>query len=133
EDTEWLEAKASAEQNAAATRFAEQAARFNSVKVDAVTRRKLDLLKRSLTLPAPDRPGAAEELSTIASHLDSTYSTGKFVFKGKSITLDDAETLMAESRDPADLKALWEGWHSIAPPMKGDYAKLVGLANEGSR
>jgi peptidyl-dipeptidase A len=133
DDSEWLEAKAVAEFTETATRYAKQASRYNGVKVDAVTRRKLDLLKRGITLPSPDRPGAAEELSTLASHLDSTYSTGKFTYKGKSITLDDATTIMAESRDPAETRALWEGWHSIAPPMKADYAKLVGLANEGAR
>jgi peptidyl-dipeptidase A len=133
EDSEWLEAKANAEISAAQTRYAKEAARFNGVDVDPVVRRKLDLLKRSITLPSPDRPGAAEELATIASHLDSTYSTGKFVFKGKPITLDDAETILAESRDPAVTKALWEGWHSISPVMKPEYAKLVSLANEGSR
>ena len=74
EDTQWLEAKAGAEQNEMATRLAKQAARYNAVKVDAVTRRKLDLLKRSLVLPAPDRPGAADALATIASRLDSTIS-----------------------------------------------------------
>ena len=133
DDTQWLEAKANAEQNVVATRYAKQAARFNAVKVDPVTRRKLDLLKRSLTLPAPDRPGAAQELATLSSRLGSIYSTGKFVYKGKTITLDDAEVLMAASRDPAELKALWEGWHAIAPPMKGDYVKLVALSNEGAR
>jgi peptidyl-dipeptidase A len=39
---------------------------------------------------------------------------------------------MADSRDPAELKAVWEGWHSISPVMRGDYARLVALANEGS-
>lgn len=133
DDTVWLEAKATAELTEAATAYAKQAARFNATKVDPVTRRKLDLLKRSLTLPAPARPGAAEELATIASRLDSTYSTGKFVYQGKTITLDDAETLLAAARDPDETKALWEGWHTISPVMRADYAKLVGLANEGSR
>jgi len=132
EDTQWLEAKAGAEQNALATKLAKQAARFNGVTVDPVTARKLKLLKLYLTLPAPDRPGAATELANLSTKLDSTYSTGKFTYKGKTLTLNDAEDLMASSRDPAELKALWEGWHSIAPPMRDDYAKLVTLANEGS-
>ena len=34
------------------------------VEVDAVTRRKLTILKRAIVLPAPAREGAAEELST---------------------------------------------------------------------
>ena len=118
EDTKWLEAKAGAEQNEMATRLAKQAARYNAVKVDAVTRRKLDLLKRSLVLPAPNRPGAADALATIASRLDSTYSTGKFSYAGKTLTLNDAEDILASSRDPAVTKAVWEGWRTISPqPM----------------
>jgi peptidyl-dipeptidase A len=133
EDTQWLEAKAGAEQNEMATRLAKQAARYNAVKVDAVTRRKLDLLKRSLVLPAPDRPGAADALATIASRLDSTYSTGKFTYNGKTLTLNDAEDILATSRDPAVTKAVWEGWRTISPPMRKDYAELISMANEGSR
>ncbi len=133
EDTQWLEAKAGAEQNEMATRLAKQAARYNAVKVDAVTRRKLDLLKRSLVLPAPDRPGAADALATIASRLDSTYSTGKFSYNGKTLTLNDAEDILATSRDPAVTKAVWEGWRTISPPMRKDYAELISMANEGSR
>ncbi len=133
EDTQWLEAKAGAEQNEMATRLAMQAARYNGVKLDAVTRRKLDLLKRSLVLPAPNRPGAADRLATLASKLDSTYSTGKFTYQGKSLTLNDAENILATSRDPNETKAVWEGWRTISPPMKADYAELVSMANEGSR
>ncbi|MFN3857006.1 MAG: M2 family metallopeptidase [Caulobacter sp.] len=133
EDTMWLEAKATAEYTTLSTRLAMEAAKFDKVEVDPATRRKLDILKRALVLPAPQRPGAAEEMATIGSRMDSVYSTGKFDHKGKPITLDDASALMASSRDPAELKALWEGWHSIAPPIKDDYAKLVTLANEGSQ
>jgi len=132
DDTQWLEAKAGAEQNALATKLAKQAARFNGVTVDPVTARKLKLLKLYLTLPAPDRPGAATELANLATKLDSTFSTGKFTYKGKTLNLNDAEDILRTSRDPAELKAVWEGWHSVAPPMRDDYAKLVTLANEGS-
>jgi peptidyl-dipeptidase A len=40
---------------------------------------------------------------------------------------------MRTSRDPAELKKLWEGWHAITPPMREDYVRLVNLANEGAR
>lgn len=133
EDTQWLEAKASAEYNDLQTRYAVEAARFNNTPVDAVTRRKLDILKRNLVSPAPQRPGAADELATIQSRLDSIYSTGKFQYGGKALTLSDAEDIMRDRRDPAELKAIWEGWHSISPQMRGDYAKLVALSNEGAK
>ncbi len=27
----------------------------------------------------------------------------------------------------------WTGWHSVAPPMRDEYQRLVELANEGAR
>jgi peptidyl-dipeptidase A len=133
DDTQWLETKASGEYNALASRLARESARFNDVRTDPVTRRKLMMLQRFLVLPAPSRAGAAEELAALGTKLDSTYSTGKFTFKGKQITLNDAEDVLASSRNPADLKAVYEGWRTVSPPMKDDYARLVTLANEGSR
>ncbi|OHB34915.1 MAG: peptidyl-dipeptidase [Phenylobacterium sp. RIFCSPHIGHO2_01_FULL_70_10] len=133
EDTQWLEAKAVGEEKALATKLAMEAARYDGVAVDPVTARKLMLLKLYLVLPAPAREGAAAELAALESGLDSTYSTGKFDYKGRQITLNDAEDILRESRDPAELKAVWEGWRTVSPPMRADYAQLVALANEGSK
>ncbi|MET3837112.1 peptidyl-dipeptidase A [Brevundimonas sp. UYEF29] len=132
-DTMWLESKANAEATELQVQLANQAAKFNDVQVDPVVRRKLNLLRLSLVLPAPNRPGAAEELAQITTRLDSTYSTGKFDFKGKPITLDEASLILADSRDPAETKALYEGWRTISPVMRDDYARMVEIANEGSR
>jgi peptidyl-dipeptidase A len=133
EDTQWLEAKANAESSELATKLALESAKFNGVAVDPVTARKLKLLKLAQVSPPPNRPGAADELSQILTRMDSTYSTGKFAYKGKQITLNDAEDVLRESRDPAELKAAWEGWHSVSPAIKADYAKFVALSNEGAR
>jgi len=133
EDTQWLQARASAESNTLQTRYARDAAQFDAVETNPVIRRKLDILKKAITLPAPTRPGAAQELATINSRLEAAYSTGKFSHRGKPIALDDAEEIMRASRDPDELKAIWEGWHSIAPPMRDDYSKMVTLGNEGAR
>ncbi|MBL8770469.1 MAG: M2 family metallopeptidase [Phenylobacterium sp.] len=133
EDTQWIEAKVGGEQKELFTRLAKEAARFDGVAADAATARKLKLLKLFLSLPAPDRPGAAAEVAQLTTKLDSIYSTGKLQVGGKTLTLNDAEDVLAESRDPAQLKAVWEGWHAVATPMKGDYAKLAGLLNEGAR
>ena len=133
-DTNWLAAKAGAESTALSVRHAKEAARFDHVKVDAVTRRKLELLKRALTLPPSSRPGAAQELANIRSRLVSDYSTARFVYQGKTLTLDDMEEILRTSRDPSETRTLWEGWRAVSSPqMKGDYVRLVALANEGSR
>ena len=133
-DTNWLVAHANAENTDLAVRLAKEAARFDHVKLDDVTRRKLYLLKQELTLPASSRPGASQELSDIRARLNSAYSTAKFTYNGKSLTLDDMEDILRTSRDPNETRALWEGWRVVSSPqMKDDYTKLVALANEGSR
>ena len=132
-DTEWLQTKADAALTEATVKLSVGAAKFNDVDADAVTRRKLNLMRLSQPLPAADEPGAAEALSEVSTRLDSAYATGKFTYKGKTYTLDDASNIMATSRDPVLLRAMWEGWMSIATPMKDDYAKLAQLSNAGAR
>ena len=134
DDTDWLAAKANAESTDMSVKYAKEAARFDHVKVDPVTRRKLYLLKQALVLPASSKPGASDELATIQARLDSDYSTAKFVYNGKTLTLDDMEDILRTSRDPNETRALWEGWRAVSSPqMKNDYTRLVTLANEGSR
>jgi peptidyl-dipeptidase A len=133
DDTLWLQAKVRAEMSRLHVANAKEAARFDRVAVDPVTRRKLDILKRSLSFPAPDRPGAAQEMANLSVKIGALYSTGKLRYQGKELTLDDISDVMRDSRDPAELKTLWEGWHAVAPPMRADYARLLGLANEGAR
>jgi len=96
-------------------------------------RRKMDGLKRGSEFPAPDRNGAAKQLSTIMTSLNSTYGTGEFEYKGKSITLGEASDIIASSDDPEELQKVWEGWRTVSPSMKDDYAKMVKIINEGSR
>ncbi|HYF23252.1 MAG TPA: M2 family metallopeptidase, partial [Caulobacteraceae bacterium] len=133
QDTMALESEVNAEFTELGVKLAKQAARYNDVQVDPVVRRKLNLLRGGLVLPAPDRPGAADELAQITTRLDSTYATGKFEYKGKQITLDDASDMLAASRNPAETKALYEGWRTISPVMRDDYARMVEIANEGSQ
>ena len=133
DDTMWLQARVRADMSRLRVANAKQAADFNRVEVDPVTRRKLDFLKQGLFLPPPDRPGAAQEMASLSVKIGSIYSTGKFTYRDKTLTLDDIEDVMRSSRDPAELKTLWEGWHAISPAMRADYARLISLANEGAR
>lgn len=132
-DTMWLESRVNAQYTELQVELANGAARFNDVQVPADVRRKLNLLRLGIVLPAPNRPGAAAELADITTRLDSTYATGKFQYQGREITLDEAGVLIADSRDPAQTKALYEGWRTVSPVMAADYARMVEIANEGSR
>ncbi len=133
-DTQWLEAKAGERYAKLATRLSKQSKHFNGLKtLPADMLRKLDIIKRLNPFPAPDKPGAAKELSTIMADLGARYGEGKFKIDGKTLTLGDAEEIMAHSRDPKELQAVWEGWRTISPAMKKEYARMVEITNEGSR
>lgn len=78
--TEDTEAAASAEDDAIsrmASRLAERARLYDSVEVDPVLRRKLELLKRGALLPAPHDPAQASELARLAATMNGLYGTGQ--------------------------------------------------------
>jgi len=131
-DTSYLTAKIGAEANELGVKYAKQAARFDHTPVDPVTRRKLTLMKLAVTLPAPDRPGAAKEEADLEAKLTTLYSTGSATIDGKTLRLDELDDAIAAVRDPAKSKEIWEKWHAIAPPMKDDYVRLTALLNEGA-
>jgi peptidyl-dipeptidase A len=116
-------------------RYAGEAARFNAVPgLDFDTRRKLDLLRGGLVLPAPVTPGAAAELNTIATRLNSTYGKGRGTFQGKEMNGNDLEEKMGTVRNPEQLKEMWASWHTnVGRPMRADYARLVEIANQGAK
>jgi len=134
DDTEAIAARADAEHTALQVRLAKGAARFDTVKgLSPDTRRKLDLLKLTITLPAPDTPGAGDELSRIATRLQSLYGKGKGTLRGQPINGSDIEKEMGSNRSPAELKEMWTSWHDkVGGPMRGDYAKMAAIANRGA-
>jgi peptidyl-dipeptidase A len=135
EDTDAVAARVGAQGTEMSVRFATQAAKFQAVPgLSFDTRRKLDILRGGITLPAPTTAGAATELNTIATRLNSAYGKGKGTLKGQPINGSDIEAKMATSRDPAELSEMWASWHTnVGAPMRDDYTKLVKIANEGAR
>ncbi len=132
-DTDWLASNIGARATELGVKYAKQAATFDGIDVPADARRKLELLKLGLTLPAPETPGAAQELADITTRLGSTYSVGKIEFEGRTVPQSETEVLMRQLRDPAKLEEVWTKWHDYAKGMKADYARMVGIANEGAR
>ncbi len=133
QDTNALAAMAGAQGAKLSTRLANEAKRFNDLSLPTDMRRKMDGLKRGSNFPAPEKEGAAEELAEIMTGLEAAYGTGKFEHNGKTINLGQASDIIASSRDPEELQAVWEGWRTISPPMSGNYSKMVKIVNEGSR
>ena len=135
DDTDALAAKYGAVGTEMSVKFAKQAAQFQTVPgLSFDTKRKLDILRGGLVLPAPTTPGAATELSEIATRLNSTYGKGKGTRNGQPISGNDIEAAMGDSRDPTELKEMWVSWHdNVGKPMRSDYQRMVEIANQGAK
>ncbi len=134
-DTEALDARATLSAVDAITRFAKDATRFDEAEVTPEQRRLLDVLKLSLVMATPSDPREGEELTALVSKMRSMYGTGEFCpDRGEDcLNIDDITRIMAESRDPEELRRVWEGWRTIAPPMRDDYTRFVELSNKGAQ
>jgi peptidyl-dipeptidase A len=132
-DTDWLVANVDARTTELRVKYAKEAVKFDDVEVPADARRKLELLKRALRLPAPSRDGAARELAEITTRMESAYGTGKIEYEGRTVPQSETENLMRTLRDPAKLEEVWTKWHDYAQRTKDDYARMVEIANEGAR
>lgn len=135
-DTEALAAKANERFISAAVRYAKEAVKYEKLNLPDDLKRKIHLLKLATTLPAPSDPALAAEMTKLAAGLESAYGKGRYCPGGdasKCLNIDDITRIMATSRDPRQLYDVWNGWHSIAPPMKKDFTRLVEIANQGAR
>ncbi len=133
-DTEILAAQRNEVALTKAVEYAKAAARFDGVQLPEDVRRQIDLMKRGLTLAAPSDPEKTGELTRLAASLESQYGSGKYCPPGKEcMELGELDNILGRSRDPKELLEAWTGWHSISPPMRDEYARLVEIANEGAR
>ena len=134
QDTELLAAKAAEQFTAAQVEVASEAARFNGLMdLDYGTRRKLNMLRSGIIVPAPMDPARTAEQAEIGAKLSGMYGKGSYCREdGTCLALGELEDIMARSRDAAELLEAWEGWRVIAQPMRPLFARQVELANEGA-
>src|SRR5688500_970552 len=136
-DTEAMDARATQAISDAASRFAKQAVRFDSVEVPADQRRQLNLLKVSLVLATPSDPKESEELTSLVSAMQGVYGRGKWCPDATKpdacMNIDDITKLLASSRNEPEIRRAWEGWHTISPPIKKDYQRFAELSNKGAK
>src|SRR6516225_260626 len=138
DDTSALNAIASQRAADAGVRYAKDAAKFDHVDVDATSRRELDLLRVSLTLATPSNPKEGEELTKIAADMDGEYGKGKWCEDPKKpeacLDIDKITNIMRDTTTgERRLRQVWEGWHTISPPMRSQYVRFVELSNKGSK
>ncbi|HTS28571.1 MAG TPA: M2 family metallopeptidase [Bryobacteraceae bacterium] len=135
DDTETLAAKLDEASIAATVKYAKQSTRFDGLKLDPVTARKIKLLKLSLTIATPANPQESAELTQIVSEMEGAYGKGKYCPSGPQNCkdLEELSKIIAETRDPKQLLDAWTGWHAISRPIRKDFIRYVELANQGAR
>jgi len=137
DDTEALDSRATQAFSDASARFAKDAVRFDKVQLSPDLRRQLDLLKVALVLATPADPKTSEELTQIVSRMRGVYGKGKWcpdpAKPHACHNIDDVTKVLANSRNEPELRREWEGWHTISPPMKKDYARFADLSNQGAK
>ncbi len=135
-DSDALAAKYGAISTEKSVAYANEAARYAQVKgLDPEVARKLDILRTSIVMPAPVRDGVATELNEIATKLGSMYGKGQGSLNGQPINGSDIEAEMGNlDRTPAELAEMWTSWHeNVGAPMREDYLRMVGIANDGAK
>jgi peptidyl-dipeptidase A len=136
DDTDALAARSNGELTEKAVKYALDAAKYAAVPgLDPDVQRKLNIMRNGITLPAPTTPGAAAQLSEITTSLSSQYGKGKGTLDGKEISGSDIEAEMGNlNHTPAEYAEMWSSWHdNVGAPMKDDYVKMVGIANQGAK
>lgn len=137
DDSQLLEAKYNERYLAQLNVWIEQARKFEGQQMSPETARAIQLLKLSTAMPAPKDPVKLEELTKLASKMGGMYGAGKYCTgegdAKKCRDLGQLEDVLRSSRDyDAQLDA-WQGWHTIAQPMRKDYTRFAELVNEGAK
>jgi peptidyl-dipeptidase A len=114
-----------------------QSARFNNVPADPDTRRQLHLLRVSRSLAAPGDPKLRLELTTLAAKMEGVYGKAKACGADgqakKCLDIEELAVLFQKSRNEAELRDAWLGWHRTSRGSRAAFTRFVELANQGSR
>jgi peptidyl-dipeptidase A len=137
DDTQLLAAKANEKFLSSLNNWIEQARRFEGQDMSPETARAIMLLKLGTSMPAPKDPAKLTELTQIAAKMEGMYGAGTYCKTAGDAKqcrqLGELEDVLRNSRDYDEQLDAWQGWHTIAQPMRQDYQRFVELVNEGAR
>jgi peptidyl-dipeptidase A len=136
DDTEVLASQANQNIIEATTKIASDVKRFDGMKLPPVLDRKFKLLK--LSLFSLSDPKEREEVATLGANLEAEYGKGKACpqtgkYRGKSLPIGEVEQIFAKSRDPEELKEIWQSWNAVGAPLKQKYTRFIQLQNKGAQ
>ncbi|MET0756265.1 MAG: M2 family metallopeptidase [Pseudoxanthomonas sp.] len=137
DDTQMLAAKANERYLTQLNGWIEQARKFEGQKMSPDTARSIQLLKLMTAMPAPKDPAKLAELTRIATKMEGMYGAGTYCTgegdAKQCRQLGELEDVLRSSRDYDKQLDAWQGWHTIAQPMRKDYTRFAELVNEGSK
>jgi len=136
DDTESIASVAKEALIEAKTRIATDVKRFDGMKLPPVLDRKFKLLK--LSLFSLSDPKEREEVAKLSTSLEGEYGKGKASLKtgkhaGQNLDIGEVEQILAASRDPQEMKEVWEAWHAVGAPMRQKYARFIELQNRAAQ
>ena len=137
DDSQLLAAKSNERYLTQLNSWIEQARKFEGQQMTPDTARAIQLLKLSTAMPAPKDPVKLEELARLATKMEGTYGAGSYCTgegdARKCRQLGELEDVLRSSRDYDVQLDAWQGWHTIAQPMRQDYVRFTELVNEGAK
>ena len=153
DDTERAAAAANDELLGFMNQAVKRAATFAKVPTDPDTRRMLLLLRVSSPLAGPGDAQRRLELTTLGAKMEGIYGKAKACFpdagkpargdarpnheekakQNRCLDIEGLEVLFQTSRNEAELRDAWVGWHATARDSRPLYIRFVELANQGAR
>jgi len=137
DDTEALSAWFQTDFGIAVRRLATAATRFDRVAMPPELRRRFLLLKLQLAAPPPADSALAAEMTELQVGMEADYGKGTYCRSRagaqECLNIDAVDSIMAASRDPAELLDVWRGWHRVGAPMRSRYQRFAELSNQGAR
>ena len=136
DDSQLLSAKSNERYLTQLNSWIAQSRKFEGQKMTPETARAIHLLKLGTAMPAPSDPAKLAELAQIASRMEGMYGAGSYCTgEGDAKVcrqLGELEDVLRSSRDYDKQLQAWEGWHTIAKPMRPDYQRFAELVNQGA-
>ncbi len=134
-DTALLASKAGEKYLAFLSKSVDKAKRYDNVQMDETTRRAIDKIIQSTSLPSPNNSARRAELAEVSTEMEGIYGSGKACDANGNNCRDlgTLEKVLATSRDYQEQLKAWSDWRTVSVPMRDKYARFVELANEGAK
>ncbi len=117
-------------------RLIEESSRYDGQTLKPETARAIERLRLLSETPMPHDPAKISELAAIASRMrmiDRVESYCKRNDAASCRSLDELDEMLLRSRDFDERLDAWTLRHSNTAAMRKDYARFVGLANDGAK